>query len=284
MNFNLQIPDSDIARIQSIANLQSSIYHDLDIPKTLEFFFKRYVEPISKFIDISDSVVVDCGTGHGWFSIAYIMAGGKAIIAADIDSERLVVAKKITEILSVDNKIYFIESPIHTIPLSSDEVDFFVSIETLEHVGKGYIRPSLIKIRSVASKGLLITTPNKIFPVIAHDTRLPFAHWLPQSIRRLYAKLFNREDLDDNNEFLFPWHINIFLEKFKPASSCLTFKDYSNFKNHYPFYLPYGSNENGRMNFNPSTLKAIYYWTASTLFRNYSYWVMPSMAHIFLRR
>ncbi len=284
MNYNIHIRDNDIESIQSIPYFQSSIYHELNINATLEFFIKRYVAPIDKFVDISDSIVVDCGAGHGWFSIAYLLAGGKAAVAVDVDSERLDTAKKIAEILSIDNKIDFIESPIHTIPLSSDEADIFVSIETLEHVGNQHLSASLHHINDIASKGLLITTPNKFFPIIAHDTRLPFAHWLPEKLRMRYARLFNREDMEDNNVFLTPLDVNVFLDKFRPATSCLTFQNYSDFINHYPFYLPYGSEEDKRTKLTPSPYKAAYYRIAAAIFGNYSYWVMPNMAHIFIRR
>lgn len=284
MNYRFHISENAVESIRSLPYFQSSVYHDLDISATLDFFFKRYVHSLEKLFDIQESIAVDCGAGHGWFSFAYILAGGKGVIAVDIDVERIQMAKKIAEILSIEDKIEFIKSPIHTIPFSTNEIDIFVSIETLEHVGKRNIGASLKKICNVTSQGVLITTPNKIFPIIAHDTRLPFAHWLPPSLRRGYAKVFNREDLDDENEFLSPLDVRCLLEKFEPATSCLTFQTFMEFKNHYPFYLPYGSSETQRIKTKPSALKSAYYWMASILFRKNSYWVMPNMAHVFIRR
>ena len=284
MTFNILINEIDIESIKNIPYFQSSVYHDLNISATLEFFSKRYVAPINSFINITNSTVVDCGAGHGWFSIAYILAGGKCAVAVDVDEKRLDTAFKIAKILDIDDKIKFLVAPIHAIPLSRDYADFFVSIETLEHVGKDQIQGSLQRIKDIASQGVLITTPNKYFPVIAHDSQLPFAHWLPKDARTQYSKLFGREKNNENNDFLSPFDMNVLFDKFEPATSCLTFLNFSDFIHHYPFYLPYGANDNQRWKQKPSVFKSGYYRLVSTIFGKKSHWVMPNMAHIFIRR
>lgn len=283
MTINYQLPETDKEKIRSIPHFQSSIYHDLDISATLNFFFRRYVAPIGKFIDISDSTVIDCGAGYGWFTFAYLLAGGKKVIAIDIDERRLEASFDIAKILGMDNRIDYLVSPIHSIPLSRNFADFIVSIETLEHVGKDLIKPSLYRLKEIASKGCLLTTPNKYFPVIAHDTRLPFAHWLPYNVRKIYSSLFGREEMNEKNDFLSPLDLVILFDKFKPATKCLTFDSFSDFYNHYPFYLPYGPEENNRWQRKPSSFKSGYYRFASLVFGVNSFWVMPNMAHIFTR-
>jgi 2-polyprenyl-3-methyl-5-hydroxy-6-metoxy-1,4-benzoquinol methylase len=284
MKYSGQIGSETSDRIYAIPNFRASPYHNLNIAGTIDFFTRRYVTPLTRIFDIKGSSVVDCGTGYGWFSVAYLLAGGKTAIAVDIDGERLSAAKMIAKIFSVDKHMEFIESPIHKIPLSADSVDIFVSIETLEHVGKANIRTSLQRAKEIASRGIIITTPNKLFPAIAHDTRLPFAHWLPKSIRKYYAMISGREKMNSDNTFLSPFDLNVLLDKFKPASSCLTFQTVKEYLSHYPFYLPYGSDEVNRFQYRPSAAKALYYRIASAVLGRYSYWVMPTLARIFVRR
>lgn len=276
------ISQAEINHIKAIPYLQNSIYRDLDIAATLDFFVRRYVRPLSKLFDISQASVIDCGAGYGWFSFAYLLAGGKEAVAADVDPLRLQAGTEISHILGIKQKMSFIHAPIQDLPLNKDEVDIFVSIETLEHVGKTNIRPALVRIRDVASQGILITTPNKLFPAIAHDTRLPIAHWLPASIRQPYAKLFGRQNMNANNDFLSPLDVRVFMDKFRPISSCLTFQDFASFKAHYPFYLPYDIPN--RWQHHPGILKSAYYKGASMLLGRFSYWVMPSLSRIFVRK
>jgi Methyltransferase domain len=283
-NSKIQISQIETNRIRSVPHFRNSIYGDLRIGATLEFFTRRYVKPLANYFDIADSMVVDCACGYGWFGIAYLLAGGKKVIAVDTDTQRLLAAKEIARILTVGNRMAFINSEIQNIPLGPNEVDIFVSIETLEHIGRDNISAALRRIKEVAAKGVIITTPNKLFPVIAHDTSLPFIHWLPVKRRRLYARLFGRDRLDKGNEFLTPMDLNILREKFKPASSCLTFGSFEEYRNHFPCYQPYGSDDGQRFQTGPSSLKALYYNIASRMLGAYSFWVMPSLSRVFVRR
>jgi len=268
--------------IKAVPHLQNSIYHDLDIAATLDFFARRYVIPLMELFDIDQSTVVDSGTGYGWFSFAYLLLGGKAAIAADLDSDRLAAAKEIAAILSLTDRTDFINSPIQDTPLSENSVELFVSIETLEHVGQSNIRPALERIKGIASHGILITTPNKLFPVIAHDTRLPAAHWFPEGWRQRYAEALNRGHMNANNDFVSPFDLQVLKDKFIPATSCLVFQDFEGYRNHYPFYLPYDIQ--GRWQKEAVGPKVKYFQFASSLFGRNSYWVMPSLARIFVRK
>jgi len=283
-NCTVQVSDIHVNRIRSIPHFRASIYRDLEIGNTLDFFTRRYVRPLVEHLNISESVVVDCACGYGWFSFAYLLAGGKKAIAVDLDAERLLAAKEIAKILSVDNRMAFINSEIQEIPLASNEADIFVSIETLEHIGRNNIITALCRIKDIAAKGVIITTPNKFFPAVAHDTCLPFIHWLPTKRRRGYARLFGREELDQGNEFLTPLDLNILRGKFKPVSACLTFRNFEDYRNHFPFYQPYGPDESERLQVRPAATKALYYMVASKVFGANSYWVMPSLSRLFIRR
>lgn len=267
--------------IKGIPYFANSIYGNLEIVPTLQFFYKRYAHPLTSFFDITNACVVDCGAGYGWFSFAYLLAGGKYAFLADVDSERLQTAIEIGKILGLQDKMEVIHAPIHGLPFASNEVDIMVSIETLEHVGKENIDAALHHIRHITSQGILLTTPNQFFPAIAHDTRLPFAHWLPQSWRVLYANAFGREKMNHNNHFLSPLDLRILLSKFHPATTCLTFPDFSAYQDHYPFYLPYDIPKKWQRN--SGNLKSLYYRLAAAVLGTYSYWIMPSLARIFVK-
>ena len=184
----------------------------------------------------------------------------------------------------IEHRMQFIHSAVQDIALPNDGTDVFVSIETLEHVGRENIKPALKNIRRIAAKGVLVTTPNKYFPVIAHDTQLPFIHWLPPRNRRPISRLFHREKADQGNEFVSPLDLRILLDKFRPDASCLTFQDFEEYLAHYPIYLPYGSNPKSRWKEKPSKGKMIYYWLTSSIFKNNAYWVMPSLTCLFVKR
>jgi hypothetical protein len=50
-------------------------------------------------------------------------------------------------------------------------------IEVIEHIGRS--RLAIHDLGRICDEVLVITTSNLLFPIIAHDTRLPFCHWLP---------------------------------------------------------------------------------------------------------
>jgi len=282
MVFNIK--EEQIKAVRDLKRFRKSIYHNLDIRLTLEYFTKRFVTPLSREFDIRNSIAVDCGAGYGWFSLAYLLAGGKGVIAIDVDKERLKACKEILEIFSVSGRAQYIVSNMLNLPLSSQEVDLFVTIETLEHVGKKRILKILKNISEVARRGILLTTPNKLFPVIMHDTRIPFIHWIAPRFRLRYSALFGRKEMDDGNEFISPFDLQLIRDQFRPMTSCLACLNYREFLNMYPLYFPYGSNENSRYRTQTGNLRSIYYRIAAFLLGKNSYWIMPNLACIFKRK
>lgn len=269
-------------RIRAVRHLRESIYRDLDIPATLDYFTRRYVRPLSRWFDLANCSIVDAAAGHGWFSFAYLLAGGRSSVASDLDRGRLDAAREIAEILGLADRMNFVAAPIQDLPLEEDSAEIFVSIETLEHVGRPNIRPALERIARVASKGALITTPNRFFPAIAHDTRLPFAHWLPKRLRQAYADLAGRGELNENCDFVSPLDLRVLAGKFEPVSRCLQFAGFEDFLAHYPYYLPYEVSQ--RWQYAPSQAKSAYLRLVSALFGRRSHWFMPSLARVYMRR
>jgi hypothetical protein len=145
-------------------------------------------------------------------------------------------------------------------------------IEVIEHIGRS--RSAIRDLGRVCDEVLVITTPNLFFPIIAHDTRLPFCHWLPLGLRGRYAALCGRTSSQKSNLFWSPMGLLRELPDFKVASRFLHYSSRRDYLATFPFYLPY---EGGGMRLGDGYPKSIYYAAASLLGR-YSLYVRPSLA------
>ncbi|HEY8288647.1 MAG TPA: methyltransferase domain-containing protein, partial [Acetobacteraceae bacterium] len=113
------------------------------------------------------------------------------------------------------------------LPLTDREVDVTFCVEVIEHAGN---RPEIVRELGRVTRDLLvISTPNRNFPVINHDTRLPFCHWLPLPIRTHYAALFGRKHLQEGNLFWSLAMISAALPDFERESRFLQFSTYRQF-------------------------------------------------------
>ena len=259
----MKLTDSQKKSISEIEYVRNGMYRDLDVSGTLDYMSRRYVQPLSKLLDISQASLADCASGFGWLSIAFLLAGGKSAILIDADTLRIRAAEEIAEVLGVRDKCSFVNSFLQEALLDTDSVDVFACIETLEHVGKENVQACLSTITNAAKQVVILTTPNKLFPLIAHDTRLPFAHWLPLAMLKPYAKLFGRDNNEMGNYFLAPWDLVILRKKFTPKTSIHTFTNIDEFDQFYPHYLPYGENPDIRMRQRPSRSLRLFVLSAS---------------------
>lgn len=95
--------------------------------------------------------------------------------------------------------IKFLKADGRALPFPNAAFDYVHSSAVLEHVGSTTQQSAFIaEACRVARKGVLITTPNRWFPVEFH-TVLPLVHWLPKKMfRRLLVALgkpfFSREE------------------------------------------------------------------------------------------
>lgn len=78
-------------------------------------------------------------------------------------------------------RIGFLQGNGTSLPLADKSFDVAYSNAVIEHIFPISSRKSFIAELLRVAHGIFITTPNKYFPIEVH-TRLPFIHWLPQSL------------------------------------------------------------------------------------------------------
>ncbi|MEZ5082509.1 MAG: class I SAM-dependent methyltransferase [Bacteroidales bacterium] len=267
-----------IEKIQGVEIFQTSMYSELVIAETLAFFTKRYVQQLFDFTEVTkDTVIVDAGAGFGWLSMAFAYSTDAKIIAIDSDENRVVAGREIVKLMGIGEQIEWRAGSLGSLPLEDRVADVVYCIEVLEHVYKDH--NAILDLHRTSKDLVIITTPNLWFPVIAHDTQLPFCHWLPVPIRKPYAKLFNRTIFQNDNLFWSPVTLRKHMKGFKPVSKWLHYKSLDRFKETFPFYLPYNS---GRYVKKLGTAKKLYYELAAKLGMA-SHYVLPSLAYVFKR-
>jgi ubiquinone/menaquinone biosynthesis C-methylase UbiE len=273
-----------LADIDYLRGYDSGIYRDLDCELTLDYMRRRFVAPLAKHLDINAATMLDCAAGFGWLSFAYLLAGGKHAVLVEMDDERLDAARAIASRLGVERRCTFIPTRIQDVDLGEDGVDIFATVETLEHVGRENIRASIRNMTRTASRAVVLTTPNFLFPKVAHDTELPFAHWLPDGLRHRYALANGRDAMDRGNQFLLPWHLAPLAAKFRPISRYQTFETAAEYDRFYPHYMPYGANEAQRYRTAPKRGQRALHRALAMALGRYSFALAPSLASVWLRR
>jgi 2-polyprenyl-3-methyl-5-hydroxy-6-metoxy-1,4-benzoquinol methylase len=267
---------------QLLKSYHKSQYSNIDSKKTLSYMKKRYINPVKYHLhDLNNLSVFDCGCGHGWLGFSYILNGASKAILCDVDRNRLNLSKKIAKILKIYNKCEFICKPMEMLDASKYSVDIFTCVETLEHVGESNIDSCIRFICRVTNKLIIITTPNKLFPIVMHDSMVPFAHWFPKNIRKEYVKMFGRID-NDLNDFVSPCQLNTLKIKFAPSSKVLTFPTFDDWEKSYPFESPY--NVGNRFKHKAPWFLKYYYKLSQFIFGYNSYMISPNLCSLWIKK
>jgi Methyltransferase domain len=265
--------------IRAIPHFSRGVYRDIDLDGAIDYYRRRYVEPLGAFTGLGpEDVVADIGTGYGWLAIAFALHSPARIIAVDMDEARLDAARRIAGILGVDHRIDWRVGKLGELPLADGEARVVYCIEVIEHIGRS--RPAVRDLGRVAAEMIIVTTPNLYFPVIAHDTGLPFCHWLPLPLRARYARLCGREARENDNLFWSPRSLLAEIPAFRVVSRFLHFASRRDYLATFPIYVPYVG---GGMRRRDGRLKSLYYRAASMLGRH-SLYAMPSLACTLRRR
>jgi SAM-dependent methyltransferase len=268
-----------IAAIRKIPRFNASGYRTLDIDLTLDFYNRRYIEQLTKFVEITDrTVIADVGTGFGWLVIALAMKTPAKVIAVDLDAHRLDAAREIATVVGVAHRIDWRQGSVTSLPLDDQETGVTYCIEVLEHVARD--EKALSELARVTAQDIILTTPNLWFPIIAHDTQLPFCHWLPLSMRQVYANICGRGNRENDNLFWSPLSLQAGLRDFELISGFLHYQSFADYAATFPIYIPYGT---GEQRSSMGHFAAAYYRFASFLGRRSQY-VMPNLAAVYRRR
>ena len=274
----LALSEQTKAAIRAVPYFRESRYVDLDVSGTIDYFRRKFVESIPTKPLTAEHVVTDIGTGFGWLAMAAALHSPARVIAVDPDVARLKAAEAIAGLLGLEGRIEWRPGSVERLPVRDRESDVTFCIEVLEHT---FGNPAGFKeLDRVTGRYLIFTTPNAAFPVIAHDTQLPFCHWLPASLRDSYARLFRRGHKQHNNRFWTPWDISRQLPDFKRVSHFMHYRRVEDYFALYPYYLPYGR---GGWRRRPSVESALYYRLVSRL-GGLTPYLLPSLSATLERR
>ena len=265
--------------IAAVPHFREGAYGYLPVEETLDFYRKRYVQQLANFRAIDASTVIaDVGAGYGWLAMAFAAFSPAQVIAIEMDAGRLQAGRQIATILGLSDRITWVAQGLGEISLADRSVDVAYCIEVLEHV---QCEPkTVVDLARLPRDLLILTTPNQWVPVIAHDTRLPFCHWLPLSARNTYARAFKRDHIEHDNLFWSPRALDRLLTGFEPVANFLHYKTLDDYVATYPFHLPY---LNGGHHARVGGAKLAYYKLAALL-GPASRFIMPNLAMVWQRK
>ncbi|BDT60688.1 hypothetical protein MasN3_41820 [Massilia varians] len=265
------LSDDAIARIRCVDHFRNSEYAGLDLNAVIDSYVHNFVEPLLR-VQPEPAVVADIGAGYGWLACAFALRTKARVVVVEYGEARLEAARRIAGILGVAERMEWINASIASLPIPDRSVDAAYCIEVIEHTG---IDPAYLReLARITRDVLVITSPNKLFPVIGHDTELPFCHWLPLSARDVYARLFRRAHMQDNNLFWTPGRVFAALHDFRRTSSFLQFEDYA----HYRTAQPHIGGRGGLL----GLCKRIYFKAVAAL-GPYGIYVSPNIASTYRR-
>tara|TARA_B100002051_G_scaffold27938_1_gene21756 strand:- start:454 stop:1122 length:669 start_codon:yes stop_codon:yes gene_type:complete len=88
--------------------------------------------------------------------------------------------------------LVFVKADACTLPFSDKVFDFAFCSAVIEHVGSRQRQKRLILEAVRVAKVVMISTPNKWYPIEFH-TLTPLLHWLPPNVFRLFLKVTGRK-------------------------------------------------------------------------------------------
>ncbi len=223
------VSEAEVKGLHDVAHFRNSEYARRNVQIIFGWYVTHFCEQIFKFErDVRIRSIADIGTGYGWLAIAFALKTDLRIVAVDPDEGRLEAARQIAEVFGVARRIEWRQGSLGQLPFADREVDAVCCIEVLEHAGNS---AAVVRdLARIARELLIITTPNKIFPLIQHDTRLPCCHWLPPGrLRDWYAAACGRRALQENNRFWSPQRLIAMLPDFERELRFLHFRNFADY-------------------------------------------------------
>ncbi len=270
-----------LARLRAVPGFKDSPTGFIDPAGALDYFRRKVVDNLARHCDLSRAVLLDVGCHEGWNLLAFLLAGGRLALGVDRNAEALRVAREFGRILGVEERMLCCHGSVTALPIRDRSVDLVCCVEVLEHLD-GAADAALAELARVARRVVWITTPNKLCPVVAHDTRLPFAHWLPPHRRGAYARLFGRQADDEHNVFVTPGQVLRGLKPFRLEPGFYGFPSFAEFEAFFPHYLPYmGEGVAGVRGLGRAKRTA--FALADRLLGPKAFHVLPSLTGLFVR-
>lgn len=154
---------------------------------------KRTAKILEEYVE-KDAHILDLGCGIG-LSLHVLAQIFPNTVGCDVDEKALNVCRKILKEVGVDG-IDLKKYDGRELPFPNNSFDAVLSIEVVEHVKNP--KPMLKEIKRVLKRDgvLIITTPNKYWPIETHY-KLPFLSYLPQKIADYYVKISGRGEKYD---------------------------------------------------------------------------------------
>lgn len=262
--------------IRLLPHFRDSRYARHDPNDILNFYRFHFANTLRNYTGSHPvATIADIGCGYGWLAIACAIHTDARIIAVDWDPARLQAARRIAEISGVGGRIEWCAGALPRLPFPARSFDAVYCIEVLEHAGDAPEVAS--ELGRVAACLLTVTTPNKVFPIIRHDTALPFCHWLPPGWRNGYAGVCGRAERQYNNRFWSPRKLRAALEDFQQVSGFLTFPTFAD-------YLEARRRLRPRRNRSALSIAELGYYRAVARLGKLSWRFLPSLAATFERQ
>lgn len=207
-----------------------------DAAWSVDYFVRFFHNPLRTVLGNLSMDALECASGYGLNAIAYLLSGGASIRGYDIDQARIAFASELAERLGLGDRASFQYGDIHALP-ASPSVGVVFTLQTLEHVPRPL--EALRALADRAEKAIVISTPNRLFPIDGHDTGLAFAHWLSNAQRKRYAS-WRGAPTAQLCSFLSAFDIDATIPDFELRTHAYNFARLSDWLDQYPCFFPYG--------------------------------------------
>jgi ubiquinone/menaquinone biosynthesis C-methylase UbiE len=180
------VMDSDPRRPLGLGNVHGSALGRRGISKRLD--------ALGGFIPLRGERLLDIGCATGEYT-EFLAAGFSATDAIDIEPERLNVFKEHLAAQTLEHPIVVTQMSAEDMSFGDATFDMVTAIEVLEHVPN--LDATLSEVHRVLRPGghLLVTGPNRFFPLESHGflfrgrrhppIAFPFLPWIPPLHRRM---------------------------------------------------------------------------------------------------
>lgn len=119
----------------------------------------NYIERFNmSFPDISNKLVIDCGTGTGYMAVELAKKGAH-LIACDLTLKSLVRLKNIIDKLGLSDRFTFACCSADNLPFKEGIADYFISNAVLEHIPNESLAIHEINRVCKLTAGMMITVP-----------------------------------------------------------------------------------------------------------------------------